>query len=243
MHAVCLRLLEEHALDAGLSPSIEVVAGDPARLLRQALERSVDAGLLGRMEVLARRLQIFWDSRTQRTDWIRPVGEIMEAARANRIDPERLPEMGRRSADGLLALLPAPASSGAALDDALARELEQADLALSRSVDSTATTTKARAAIDQARRRLRRRPLRWSDWLKLARLKPAKASVPLVASLGAAAAEVERHPRLHEEVAEFTAGVFEAARQGLAGYAAWKAERRLVDYVEHDRSRARAGRG
>ena len=232
VHAVCLRLLEEYALDAGLSPHIEVVAGDPGKLLRQALERSIDVGLRDRMDLLARRLQIFWDARVQRTDWIRPVGEIMETARGNRIDPDRLPEMGRRSAERLLALLPAPAPSGAALDDALVRELEQADRALARSVDGTGVTANAKKIITEALHRLHRRPLHWSDWLRLARLKPGKASVPLVAPVTAAAAACERHPRLHEELAEFTAGVFEAARQGLAGYAAWKVERRLVDYVD-----------
>jgi ATP-dependent exoDNAse (exonuclease V) beta subunit len=232
VHAVCLRLLEEHAIDAGLSPHIEALAGDQARLLRQAMERCIAPALRARMDHLASRLQIFWDARVQRSDWLRPVGDIMELARSNRIRPDRLASMGKRSMEALLALFPAPASAGDELDRALARELERADRDLARSPDDTLTTRKVALAIRRARGRLRRGPLPWSEWLKLAKLKPARASAPLVAPLSVAAAACERHPRLRQELAEFTEGAFEAAAQGLAGYGQWKAERRLVDYTD-----------
>lgn len=228
VHAICLRLLEEHAIEAGLSPHIEVVAGDEATMLRQAMERCLPVELRDRMEHLAGRLQIFWDARVQRHDWLRPVTDIMELARANRMTAERLPEMARRSAETLLALLPPPAPSGAALDDALLTELERADRALARSADATATTRAVKEQIAAAIRRVRRAPLSWSEWLKLSKLRPAKASTAVVAPLVRAAADGERHPQLRQDLADFTAGMFEAARAGLDGYAQWKSERRLI---------------
>ncbi len=231
VHAVCLRLLEEHSIDAGLSPHVEVLAGDQARVLRKAMERCIPVELRVRMADLARRLQIFWDARVQRSDWLRPVSDIIELARANRIRPDALEAMGIRSAESLLALLPAPAPSGDVLDQALASELERALHALTRSSDSTATTAKVKLEVARALRRAQS-GLPWSDWVKLSKLEPAKASIADLAPLVQAAAEVERHPRLRQDLADFTAGVFEAARAGLDGYAHWKAEWSLVDYTD-----------
>jgi hypothetical protein len=73
-----------------------------------------------RLEQLPYRLQIYVDHRTGRTDWLRPVTDIMELARANRIGPPRLAAMARRSAEALLGLLPQAERDAAGLDAAFA---------------------------------------------------------------------------------------------------------------------------
>lgn len=133
VHAVCLRLLKEFALDAGLSPAVDVIPGNEGRrLLQAALERELDPKLRSRLQELAFDLQFNWDGRSSRNDWVTPVDDIMTLARSNRILPEQLPAMAERSVAGLLGILPPPAPDGRALETELASALETAILELAR---------------------------------------------------------------------------------------------------------------
>src|SRR5690606_37442255 len=90
VHAASLRLLQEFAIDAGLSPNVDVVAGNETKLLRQSFERSLDREARVRLDELAARLELGMDTRERRTDWVRPVAAIMDLARSNRVAPEEL---------------------------------------------------------------------------------------------------------------------------------------------------------
>jgi ATP-dependent exoDNAse (exonuclease V) beta subunit len=251
VHAAALRLLQEFAIDAGLSPSVDVVAGNETKLLRQAFERMLDEDSRARLDALAQRLELRIDPRSG-PDWVTPVAEIMDLARSNRISPADLPAMAERSVTGLLALLPPPVADGAALDDALARELDAASVALARANDGRKNTAEAIRLVDESRARLADGELRWSGWAKLATIAPSKVCEPLVRGLRAAAARYEEHPRLHDELRAMTHAVFDAARAGLVAYREWKTARRVVDYVdmldgaldlvEHPRVRAELSR-
>jgi ATP-dependent helicase/nuclease subunit A len=232
VHAACLRLLQEFALDAGLSPSVDVVAGDETKLLRQALEAFLPSALRERIDKLARRLQLRIDHRSKRHDWLTPVGDIMDLARGNRIRPEALPAMARRSVDRFLSLLMAPRPEGGIMDQALARELAGAEVALRKANDGTKVTQEAIDLIAGAKVRLQDGELDWCDWAKLSTIKVSQRCADAVAKLREAAAEYEAHPQLHAEISEITSAIFEAAQIGLTAYQAWKAERRVVDYVD-----------
>jgi ATP-dependent helicase/nuclease subunit A len=232
VHAACLRLLQEFALDVGLSPSVDVVAGDEAKLLREALDAQLPPELKARIERLAARLQLRIAPQSKRCDWITPVGDVMDLARGNRIAPGTLPAMAERSADGLLALLMPPKADGLVMDEALARELAHAQEALVKANDDTGLTKKVLGQIVEARARLEDRELDWRDWAKLSGIEPSKRCEQAVARLREVAAAYEAHPRLHVDVRALTHALFEAARIGLTAYADWKTERRVVDYVD-----------
>lgn len=232
VHAACLRLLQEFALDAGLSPSVDVVAGDPAHVLRQALEHSLTREQCAELDRVAGRLELLLQPKIERFDWLRPVTDIMDLARSNRIPARDLAAMAERSIEGLLRLLPAAAADGAALDEALERELLATLEALDAGRDPTKTTRAARELVADSIGRLRDGELPWSHWEKLARLETAKASAGAISALRAAADAYDRHPRLREDIVAMTRGIFDAARAGLTGYAEWKTERRVVDYVD-----------
>ncbi len=232
VHSVCLRLLQEFAIDAGLSPHVDVVPGSEARLLRQALEWGLEPAFRRRVQLLADRLQIRWNPITQRTDWLSPVEDVMTLARSNRIDPGALAAMGERSAAGLLALLGTPSHDGEALDAALLGALESATRALAKIDDGQNNTCDARQTIVEALRIAKKRPLDWSDWAKLAKVAPGKAAKAAVLPLVAVASRVGEHPRLHAELREYTRSVSAAASAGLAAYDTWKKRRRVVDYVD-----------
>lgn len=233
VHSVCLRLLKEFALDAGLSPAVDGLPQEAARhLLQEALERELDPELRRRLETTARALELREDHRTQYCDWITPVEQIMTLARNNRMNPNELPDMAARSVRGILALLPHPAKDATALEHQL---LEQIQIAIQR-IDSSAKLTSGTRdvlrALRESAHQLRVGNLPWSQWCKLTKLKPSRDAVPLVVDVQSAAARYEAHPRFHAQTSELCELAFEAARIGLAAYAGWKAHRGLVDYVD-----------
>ncbi len=233
VHAVSLRLLKEFAIDAGLSPEVDVIAGnDGQRLLRAALERALSPELRQSLDQLAHELQLRWDARISRYDWVSPVDDIMTLARSNRIAPEHLLEMGRRSARTLVDLLPPPAADGAALEQALQQATGSALEQLLASGDETKKTADAIAQLRSCAQSLRRGRLPWNQWAKLARLEPAKKLQALVAPLCEAACAYDTHPRFAAQLVEMTERIFEAAQLGLVAYAEWKTQRGLLDYVD-----------
>jgi len=232
VHAASLRLLQEFAIDAGLSPNVDVVAGNEAKLLRQSFERSLDGEARERLDDLAARLELRIDHRSRRTDWVTPVADVMDLARSNRIAPEELPAMAEHSIERLLALLPQPCADGASLDAELARALAAAARALAEADDGTKKTADALEVLRDARARLADGELRWSWWVKLAGVSPSKRCQLHVDDLQRVAARYEEHPRLHDDLRALTHAVFGAAKAGLVAYQEWKRARRVIDYVD-----------
>lgn len=232
VHAVSLRFLQEMAIDAGLSPHVDVVPGSEARLLRQALERALEPDLRHRVEVLACSLQIRWDNKGRRYDWLTPVDDVMTLARSNRIAPDALAAMAERSSEGLLALLARPRQDGDAMDRALVGGLERADRMLGEIDDGVVKTTDVRAVVRGALRDAKSGPLFWCDWVRLSKVAPGKSAREAVADLVTAASRADEHPRLHAEIREYIRAIYEAARVGLRAYDEDKKHRRVVDFVD-----------
>jgi ATP-dependent helicase/nuclease subunit A len=232
VHAVCLRLLQEFAIDAGLSPHVDVVPGGEARLLRQALEWGLEPAFRERIDTLAARLKIRFDEQRSRHNWLLPVHDIMTLARSNRIDPDALAGMAERSLQGLLPLLGTPRSDGAAMDGEMLKALESAAKSLAKVDDQQKNTGVVRTTIAKALRDAKAGALTWSDWARLGKVAPGKSAMFAVEGLITLASAVDEHPRLHAELREYTLGVFEAAKVGLVAYDAWKKRRRVVDFVD-----------
>lgn len=232
VHAVCLRLLSQFALEAGISPELSVLTGNATGALRQALEDGLDRRLREQLEGLAAELELGWDERTRRSDWARPVEEIMALARGNRIAPTELPGMAERSARRLLQLLGPAERDGEALDRELAAELGAAEAALACIDDHQKNTARVREVIRKAKSDLARGQLRWSRWIALQKLEPGKSARSAVAALTEVASRVDHHPRLHAQLRELTLATYAAAASGLEAYASWKRQRRLVDFTD-----------
>jgi ATP-dependent exoDNAse (exonuclease V) beta subunit len=232
VHAVCLRLVKEFAIDAGLSPLVDVVPGGEDRLLRQALEEGLEPAFRARLDELAAGVELRLDTKTSRFDWFRPVQDIMTLARSNRIAPERLPRMAERSAQRLLELLGRPEKDGAALDAELLATLRATSKSLGAIEDGQKNTADAIKLVDDSLKKAEAGRLMWSDWLSLQSIRPGKMGLRAVAPLQEVALRVELHPRLHAELRELTACMYEAARQSLGAYDLWKRRRRIIDFVD-----------
>lgn len=238
VNAIGGRLLSEFAIDLGLSPICDVLAEDQARAaFRVAAESAIEAAR-ERMEPVAWRLGLHEAERPdgESETWADVVGRVVQLARQNGIPSSALAGFAARSTDGLLALLPPPFTSGDALDNSLQTAIDQACEALARSTDTTASTITAREVLEQARHTLAvQEALPWSVWAKLAKLKPGKASVPLVEPVRAAAAEHCRHPRLRADLSAMIKGVFKVAAEADEQYALYKRAFGLVDFADQER--------
>lgn len=232
VHAVCLRLLSEHAIDAGLSPLLHVMPGEEAALLRQALEWGLSTELRERLEHLARALEIGWDDRLQRHDWLVAVQEIMTLARSNRISAEALPAMGERAANRLLELMGPELADEEAVDRELTVALADAEALLAQLDTGQKNTEKARQMLRDARHALAAGRLDWSRWIALQKINGGKACSKALAPLIQVAEQVDRHPRLQRQLRAFIGASYEAASLGLTAYERWKQARRLIDFVD-----------
>lgn len=233
IHAVCLRLLKEFALEAGLPPALDVIPSHEGRRLLQAtLERELPTELHRRLLALGQQLEIAIDPRIARFDVVMPIDDIMSLARGNRIAPEDLPAMARRSWEELRRLLPPPAPDAHVLEAELRAALDQAIPELLAIDDGQKNTREACDLLQACARALEQGQLPWSQWAKLAKIKPGKRGLPLMQRVQTAAASYEIHPQLHTELRELIEHVFEAARVALTTYADWKARRGLVDFVD-----------
>jgi ATP-dependent exoDNAse (exonuclease V) beta subunit len=232
VHAVCLRLVREFAMEAGVSPFVDVLPEDEGRLLREVLEQEIPLELHERMTALAERLQIRWDSRVRRHDWVTPIEDIMTLVRSNKIDLSSLNQMAERSLAGLLGLLPPDEADGATLDATIEREVGVALAELRRLDDGQDNTADAIERLSVAARYTAIAEMPWVHWAQLSRLSPGKACKEAVAKVVEVASQYERHPRLRADLREYVRGAFTAARIGLEEFREWKARRRFLDYVD-----------
>jgi hypothetical protein len=99
------------------------------------------------------RTELHWDAQTKRSDWVNPVDKIMNLARSNRIPSTSLPSMAARSSKTLLALLKPREKNGAALDAALAKQVDRTLTRLGRG-DGKAATDKYLVMLRQAKTRM-----------------------------------------------------------------------------------------
>jgi ATP-dependent helicase/nuclease subunit A len=232
VHAVCLRLVKEFAMDAGLSPMVDVVPGGEDRLLRQALEWGLEPAFQGRLDHLAWAFELRLQPQNSRVDWFGPVQDIMTLARSNRIVPEALAAMAERSAGRLLELLGPAESDGDALSAEFLLALRASHESLKSIEDGRKNTGKAKKLVLELLTKAETGGLKWNDWLRAQGVAPAKSAAYAVAALREVATRVDRHPRFQAELRELTFSIYEAARRGLDTYDEWKRRRRIIDYVD-----------
>lgn len=225
IHAVCQRLCREHALDAGLSPTLDLVPdGEQQRLLAQAIADVTDAGDEA-LDSVARRLGL--------DDWHGVLRGIVKAARANRLDADALARSSESSVAGLRAYLPAPHGTEAARDQALLAACDTILPVLRLDTGSKAGQDRLDAVL--ALRRALRSP-EAPPWSLLAGVQSAIGGVKKVAAqpeatpLLDALGDHESHPRFSADLTAMIGGIFGLAARALAAFQARKARARVLDY-------------
>src|SRR5690606_35779359 len=169
VHSVAERLLRRFAFELGLSPELSVASvEDSASFFNRALDDVLapDPATVRRMNGVAHRLDI--------EDWRKDVKAIADRARENDLSPDALAEMGRRSADDLLAHFPKPERGD--WDSKLFEAVKQALDTIHREHNATKATREYYEFLRGAIYRLRRPPVPWSLWIAASKNGAARRS-------------------------------------------------------------------
>ena len=235
VHSVAEKILRRFALEAGISPRIQILEEDAAaELLSRALEAVADIEETERLQEFARRLEQE-DRQTRGFKWKRQVSEILEHARANGYSPQDLRRFGAESADQFLAFFGEP--DDGAWAEPLPGLFERARAAIEAWGNTTTTTNGYLAVLDGLQQSLETGHAPWGRWLKALNDGPAKRGRPETVDLELdALKEVlgrwARHPQLHEDIRSYTTTVFDLAARALGEFRRLKEERGALDFTD-----------
>ncbi|MDW7657360.1 MAG: UvrD-helicase domain-containing protein [Bacillota bacterium] len=234
VNSICARLLKEYALEAGLSPALEIMPEeDSVSIFRISIERVVNQ-YAEQIEPAARRLEINGGNSGYQAaaDWRDQVKQIVDLARSNQITPEQLEACSRYSWESLRDVFGAAAAKD--LDQALQAALTLAINNLDQRGTLTKTTQKALETLKTVSRRLARNQQTWSDWSRLAKLAAAKDGQDSIEPVCAIADRVLRHPQFQADVRQVIEGAFQCAIGALRDYDDYKLKHGLMDFTDQE---------
>jgi ATP-dependent helicase/nuclease subunit A len=228
VNSVCGTLVSDFSFELGLSPEVRVLDETGAELaLKRALASTVTDELSDELQAFRRKFDANFD-------WHYEIQRLIEAARANRIETDRLAESADRSIASLDECLGPLTGTAVELDAALVSAIEAALAGIDRNGDATKGTAEYCEFLQTSRRDLERNRLRWGDWAKLCRQVPTKKSLPHAAPVQAAAEAHRGHPRLRKELHDLIRLMFDVAARGLRAYQQLKQEHGLLDFVDQE---------
>ncbi|MFV3290281.1 UvrD-helicase domain-containing protein [Pseudomonas sp. NY11955] len=236
VNSLCGQLLEHFAFEAGMPPQQRVLEEDQAKVL---LNQAVDSVLDGaRMEVflaISRRLGL--EVTLQQSDlpsdsWQDALRRLLDQLRSNDIDLKRARDFAAQNAKDLLTHFPSATSSD--LDGELLRTLPEV-LALLQGANSKVKLTATYITLlKDFQRELQQGNARWSDWAKLAKTAPEAKLTPLVAGVTETVQRYAEHPRLHADLREYLAQLFDLAIDALQLYSRNKIELGVLDFADQE---------
>ena len=229
VNSVCGRLLKDFAIEAGLSPTLDVLPEGEDEVAFQISISPVIEQQAPAIDTVARRLGF--------EDWRGQVKRIIDLARSNGIAPDKLAESSVASWNSIKNLLPKPLSkkSGEDLDEELFAALGKAAEDLSTGGDGT---KKTKAVLDTLKGIYRRHysasTLSWADWERLRKLAPAVKSREAVEPVVEAAALHPAHPRFQQDIKELISLIFSCSAEAMEAFAAYKKSQGLIDFVDQE---------
>lgn len=229
VNSICGRMLTDLAIEAGISPSIDVIAeGRQNDVFSTAVE-----------DILSSYASIIWPAanRLNKHDWRNDVLQIVELTRQNDIRPNLLSGFAETSWQRILQLLPAPLDEEQAgpLNANLLVTLKSVVRQLESSRDEKKITATALEFIRETARELASaKEISWQSWAKLAKIKVSRSRQLIVQPLTEAASFHSVHPQLHDDIRTMIFAIFNCAAECLFCYQQFKQERGLIDFVDQE---------
>lgn len=229
VNSICGQLLKEYALEAGLSPALEVMPEeDSAGIFKISVDRIIDR-YGDQIEPVARRME---RDGGNNKDWRDDVKKIVDLARSNRISLDQLKKCSDDSWQSLNEVLGDSLKKD--LDQALYEEIDLAIININSLLSVTKTTQKAGEDLETYQRKLERGGLTWGDWARLAKLKAAKDGQALIDPVKIMADHVLVHPQFQADLKEMIAATFNCAIEALKDYDAYKQAHGLMDFTDQE---------
>lgn len=234
VNSICARLLTEYALEAGLSPALDVLPEeDSARLFNIAISNVINKHA-DAIEPMAKRLgRDGSGSKYQNADWREDVQRIVELARSNQLDSKDLSRCAEQSWKSISDLFGPPLDNdiSAQFTDHVTtaiRELGQIE-------KPKKGTQTALTDLEELKRKIDRNiDIPWIEWIRISKLGTVKESEILLEEVKTAAANVLNHPGFQDDVRQVITGVFKCAADALLSYKIFKQKQGLMDFVDQE---------
>ena len=227
VNGVCGKLLSEYAVEAGLSPALDVLPDENADAIFSAATCAVTDRYAGELERIAARLSLnpirekmFGKTR----DWKKDVREVLNLARSNGLDRSALKACGERAVEALKKVFPATGD--------LPLESIREQVWPYRNFPADGTSTRKTVKNIQAFLRF---PT-WAGACQLANADYAKTKDPefpigIFREIGR---QLLCSRELYEDMSAMIRGVFACAGESLEAYAQYKKDFGLVDFVDQE---------
>lgn len=227
VNSVCSRLVSDFAFELGLSPHLQTLDENTAKIaIRKAMSEVVTQDEASALAELEERFTI------GRNDygWQSVVEDIVARARSNGLSAASLKTCADRSVREFMSLLNKPVQDGKILD----RELQKALANFLANVQPD-DIKKTDHALKLARQMLTRAPLPWSSWVKLVNnLDPSKQWEAEAARVRLLAGRHDAHPRLRDDCERMIRLTFGIAARTLEAYRVHKAGWCSLDFVDQE---------
>lgn len=237
VHSLCFRLLTEYAIDAGISPDVEVLPeGDADRIFNAAVATAIDS-VTDVMEPAARRMGRTGEGSgyAPERDWRDDVRDIVAAARANGMTAADLRAQAEETIaiwEGTVATAGQPPTTDG-LIAAATTALEQLEaIAAPRKGTQDVADTLRRFLSDSSAGR----SISWRGWVELATAEPKQDATGVLDGLHRIARRVCESPEFLADFRTIVTGVYSCAAEALDQFTDYKRERGLTDYDDLEAS-------
>ncbi len=231
VHSLGVRLLRRFAFEMGVSPQVDIIADEDHQIFfNQSLSMVLTEERVRAIERLVARFNLA----DGKYEWRFDLRKLIDIARTNGFDADRIRASRDRSIDEFFAYLDPPSERSAeAWDEELAHRIDEALQALGSSQDETKVTRGGLETLQSLQWEWKRRhEWSWHHWARIGKLKVAVKSRPLIEELLGFARQHESHPRFREEWKAFITYLFDLAIEAVAEYDRFKKERGLIDYTD-----------
>lgn len=245
VNSVCGQLLQDHAIDAGLSPALEVIGEEQMASIFNLATDEVLAEYASAILPIAHRMGTDGNGARDVKMWQDMVRSVVDAARTNLLDADQLTACAERSWTGFRELLDDP---GVDEREAWLRGLRSIvpDLeTMARDGKTPAgktVKTSSDSFIEQVPKILHKisvmaevEDISWEDWRGVVGSKapePVKALFAPVTS--AVRASLLSNPVFHKDLEQYIRLVFRCAAKCLTAYADFKLLHGLMDFVDQE---------
>ena len=232
IHSIGIKLLKRFALEAGLSPLVEIITDDDQqKLFNKSLASVLQADKIQKMQQLGNKLGI---NKRENGDWRKPLKEIIDLARANNFSPEMLEKSKHYSFESLKAFFCERSEKTAEQwNNDLSNILTATIKKIENGADSTKITKGALNTMENILTSIKLgQPVPWYEWAKLAKLKIGSKSKEIIAELENFTHNHDAHPGFQDDVRDFIYSLFDIAAEAISEYDHFKKTRGLLDYTD-----------
>jgi ATP-dependent helicase/nuclease subunit A len=237
VHSLCFRLLKEYAIDAGLSPEVNVLPeADAERAFNVAVTAAIES-IVDTMEPVARRLcrTGAGHSYSQERDWRDDVRSIVGAARVNGITSDDLRTHARASIE-LWEDTVVTGGVPPTMDDLVAAAATAVE-----ELEAIADPRKGTQSVLESLRAFLAdvdagQPIPWKRWVDLAAAEPKLDAAGVMDSLHHIANRVCEVPTMLADMRTMISEVFSCAAEALDQFDAYKRDQGLTDYNDMEAS-------